>query len=121
MAAMPLVPLSSSDAGARALEAAHVHRVYEDIAPHFSDTRYKVGCRWPCGGRGGRAGRLTACAQPWPVVDAYVQALPRGAAVADVGCGNGKYMGTAPPGVVVLGCDRCVRVWRCGWYRCCCC
>lgn len=46
-------------------------QVYEEIASHFSDTRHK----------------------PWPNVLAFVQALPLGSLVVDVGCGNGKYFG----------------------------
>ena len=52
------------------LETDHVHLVYDQIAQHFSDTRYK----------------------PWPIIDRFLHALPTGTLVADVGCGNGKYM-----------------------------
>ena len=46
-----------------ALEAKHVHGVYSQIATHFSDTRYK----------------------PWPRVARFLQQLPPGSLVADVG------------------------------------
>ncbi|KAL0092663.1 S-adenosyl-L-methionine-dependent methyltransferase [Phycomyces blakesleeanus] len=64
-------------------EQSHVHEVYEVIATHFSDTRYK----------------------PWPVVEKFLTELPTGSIGADVGCGNGKYIGVNP-NVLVLGSDR---------------
>lgn len=57
---------------ASAYEQANVHAVYESIASHFSDTRYK----------------------PWPLVPAFLSSLPAGSIGADVGCGNGKYLAT---------------------------
>ncbi|XP_022109385.1 uncharacterized protein LOC110989365 [Acanthaster planci] len=54
-----------------ALEKQHVHDVYERIAPHFSDARYKA----------------------WPRVKEFLLGLEPGSIVADVGCGNGKYLG----------------------------
>ena len=45
--------------------------MYEEIAGHFSDTRHS----------------------PWPKVLDFVDAIPRGGLLIDVGCGNGKYMG----------------------------
>lgn len=44
-------------------------QVYEQIASHFSDTRHK----------------------PWPNVEKFVQNIPPGGILIDVGCGNGKY------------------------------
>lgn len=46
-------------------------QVYENIADHFSDTRYK----------------------PWPKVSSFLSSLPAGSVILDVGCGNGKNMG----------------------------
>ncbi|KAJ9141850.1 hypothetical protein NKR23_g7605 [Pleurostoma richardsiae] len=68
---------------AEAYEQAHVHGVYEAIAPHFSATRHK----------------------PWPLVSAFLAAQRPGAVGYDVGCGNGKYLGVNPA-AVLLGCDR---------------
>ena len=51
-------------------EDTHVHQVYEQIASHFSSTRYK----------------------PWPVVERFLRNLPDGSTGLDVGCGNGKYL-----------------------------
>uniref|UniRef100_A0A8C9LDX0 Uncharacterized protein n=1 Tax=Pavo cristatus TaxID=9049 RepID=A0A8C9LDX0_PAVCR len=53
------------------LEQEYVHRVYEEIATHFSSTRHS----------------------PWPRVVEFLRSLPEGSVVADVGCGNGKYLG----------------------------
>ncbi|KAL6779512.1 hypothetical protein ACKKBG_A12590 [Auxenochlorella protothecoides x Auxenochlorella symbiontica] len=65
------------------LEDDHVNSVYNAIAPHFSATRFAV----------------------WPKVREFVMALPPGALVADVGCGNGKYFGLRSD-IFVLGTDR---------------
>jgi len=58
------------DARASSLESKHVHRVYDEIAAHFSATRYKA----------------------WPVVDGFVRGMPEGSLGVDIGCGNGKNM-----------------------------
>ncbi|KAF2118718.1 S-adenosyl-L-methionine-dependent methyltransferase [Lophiotrema nucula] len=73
---------SSSERGSD-YEATHVHAVYEDIASHFSSTRYK----------------------PWPIVDRFLKALPDGSIGADIGCGNGKYLAVNPH-VFIVGSDR---------------
>ncbi|KAI7852948.1 S-adenosyl-L-methionine-dependent methyltransferase [Circinella umbellata] len=64
-------------------EEANVHKVYQEIASHFSETRYK----------------------PWPVVETFLTDLPTGSLGADVGCGNGKYIGVNP-NILMLGSDR---------------
>ncbi|CAG0885985.1 unnamed protein product [Cyprideis torosa] len=70
-----------------AVETEYVHQVYEDIADHFSATRYK----------------------PWPKVMSFLSSLPFGSLVLDVGCGNGKYFGhlrqELSGHIVELGCD----------------
>lgn len=48
--------------------------MYEKIAHHFSDTRHS----------------------PWPQVVSFLQELPDNVLVADVGCGNGKYLDVVP-------------------------
>ncbi|XP_069686068.1 alkylated DNA repair protein alkB homolog 8 isoform X3 [Periplaneta americana] len=72
-----------NDALAERLESLHVHEVYEEIASHFSDTRHK----------------------PWPNVLSFVESLPLGSMLVDVGCGNGKYFGFTR-GIFEIGCDR---------------
>lgn len=52
------------------LEKKYVYDVYNKIAPHFSSTRYK----------------------PWPQVVRFLESLPENCFIADVGCGNGKYL-----------------------------
>ncbi|KAI2696620.1 hypothetical protein CBS147332_8972 [Penicillium roqueforti] len=51
-----------------AYEQQNVHEVYQEIAQHFSATRYK----------------------PWPIVERFLTSLEPGAVGLDVGCGNGK-------------------------------
>ena len=45
------------------LEAEHVHKVYSQIAEHFSDTRFK----------------------PWPRIARFLMEQPPGSIIADVG------------------------------------
>ncbi|KAI8326062.1 S-adenosyl-L-methionine-dependent methyltransferase [Martensiomyces pterosporus] len=65
-------------------EEQYVHSVYNEIASHFSDTRFK----------------------PWPVIERYLKGLPSGSIGADVGCGNGKYLGVRTGDVFMMGTDR---------------
>ncbi|KAJ5775943.1 uncharacterized protein N7511_000954 [Penicillium nucicola] len=51
-----------------AYEQKNVHEVYQQIAQHFSATRYK----------------------PWPIVERFLQGRAPGSVGLDVGCGNGK-------------------------------
>ncbi|CAG6004501.1 unnamed protein product [Menidia menidia] len=75
--------LPSCQADAARLEEEYVHRVYDAIASHFSRTRHT----------------------PWPQVCRFLSSLPPGSVLADVGCGNGKYLGVNPQ-LVAVGCDR---------------
>ncbi|XP_067889838.1 alkylated DNA repair protein alkB homolog 8 isoform X2 [Heterodontus francisci] len=77
----PSVPSSNEDASK--LEHKYVHDVYDEIAGHFSSTRHT----------------------PWPKVTEFLKALPVGAFVVDVGCGNGKYLGVNKD-LFMVGCDR---------------
>jgi ubiquinone/menaquinone biosynthesis C-methylase UbiE len=63
-------------------EDEYVTQVYNHIAPHFSHTRYKA----------------------WPYVEKFLLNLPKYSCVADVGCGNGKYMGVNKD-VMMFGSD----------------
>nr|XP_023020411.1 alkylated DNA repair protein alkB homolog 8 isoform X1 [Leptinotarsa decemlineata] len=75
--------LEMGDIVASDLEKEHVHKVYENIALHFSDTRHK----------------------PWPNVLDFVMSFNRGSMLVDVGCGNGKYLGLNRD-IFDIGCDR---------------
>lgn len=66
-----------------AYEEEHVHEVYEQIASHFSQTRYK----------------------PWPIVNDFLLGLAAGSVGLDVGCGNGKYL-TVNRDVFIVASDR---------------
>ena len=68
------------DSTAQSMEQQNVHQVYEEIAQHFSDTRYKK----------------------WPVVEKFIPATGFG---VDIGCGNGKYL--LPN---MIGCDRSTKL-----------
>ncbi|XP_067419083.1 probable tRNA methyltransferase 9B isoform X2 [Emydura macquarii macquarii] len=66
------------------LEREHVHNVYEKIAPHFHDARYKA----------------------WPKVQQFLSDQEPGSLIADIGCGNGKYLHINSQ-TYKLGCDYC--------------
>lgn len=68
---------------AQAKEQEYVHDVYNEIAAHFSETRYK----------------------PWPIVTTFLQGRTAGSIGIDVGCGNGKYLGINKD-IYILGSDR---------------
>jgi ubiquinone/menaquinone biosynthesis C-methylase UbiE len=65
----------------------HVHSVYDQIADHFSETRYK----------------------PWPGVVTFLHGLPPGSKILDVGCGNGKYLSVRKD-CHMYGCDPCEKL-----------
>ena len=79
-------PLTATD-----LEREHVHKVYDLIAPHFSHTRH----------------------HPWPQVTEFLNKLAPDALVADVGCGNGKYL-RANPSLCMIGADRSIPLMHAG-------
>ncbi|XP_025889706.1 probable tRNA methyltransferase 9B [Nothoprocta perdicaria] len=66
------------------LERDHVHSVYEKIAPSFNDARYKA----------------------WPKVQRFISEQEPGSLIADIGCGNGKYLHINSQ-AYKLGCDYC--------------
>ncbi|KAM4627310.1 putative tRNA methyltransferase 9B isoform 1-T2 [Polymixia lowei] len=76
--------MTTMEEAATQLEKDHVHSVYEKIAPYFNDSRYKA----------------------WPKVRQFLLDQPLGSIVADVGCGNGKYLSINKE-VFKLGCDVC--------------
>lgn len=72
-----------------AYEEKHVHQVYQQIAEHFSSTRYKVHCQQTAQYTGNNKLRIQ---QPWPIVERFLLAQPPGSVGLDIGCGNGKYL-----------------------------
>lgn len=72
-------------------EANFVHTVYNEIAPHFSQTRYK----------------------PWPIVEKFLKSRPDYAIGLDVGCGNGKYLNVNEK-LFMIGTDRSEGLVECG-------
>lgn len=71
-------------------EEEYVHKVYNEIAPHFSETRYK----------------------PWPIVTDFLMTRPMGSVGIDVGCGNGKYL-NVNPNIYIIGSDRSSGLIQC--------
>lgn len=68
-------------------EDQHVHAVYDQIASHFSSTRYK----------------------PWPIIAKFLADLPAGWIGLDSGTGNGKYLPLPADhrsSVLTIGLDR---------------
>lgn len=74
-------------------EDVHVHAIYDDIADHFSSTRYK----------------------PWPIIVEFLSEIPTGWVGLDAGTGNGKYLSLPPhpPGKIwSIGLDRSINLLR---------
>ncbi len=73
------------------VEAEHVRAVYDTIASHWDHTRYKA----------------------WPRVANFLNSLPDNALVADIGCGNGKYLRCRKRSVGrIVGIDTCIPLLR---------
>lgn len=86
---VPSIPIETQ-AIPQAQEEQYVHEVYNEIASHFSKTRYK----------------------PWPIVEKFLMAQPDYSVGIDVGCGNGKYMGVNKK-LEIIGSDRSDGLVRC--------
>lgn len=71
-------------------ESQYVHDVYNEIAPHFSSTRYK----------------------PWPIVEKFLGLQADYSIGLDVGCGNGKYLGVNKK-LFILGLDHSDGLVKC--------
>lgn len=67
-----------------------MHDVYNEIAPHFSLTRYK----------------------PWPIVEKFLGEQIDHSIGLDVGCGNGKYLGVNKK-LYMIGSDRSLGLIDC--------
>ena len=79
----PLMTSSVSKEDIKQYEETHVHQVYQEIASHFSSTRYK----------------------PWPIVERFLKDLAPGSIGLDIGCGNGKYL-AVNPNIFIVASDR---------------
>jgi len=64
-------------------EKEYVKDVYNQIAPHFNQTRYKA----------------------WPVVLSFLLSLEAGMVGLDIGCGNGKNMAVRTGDILMAGFD----------------
>ncbi|TMW43605.1 hypothetical protein DOY81_011313 [Sarcophaga bullata] len=65
------------------LEESNVHKVYDNIAEHFSETRHTQ----------------------WPRVADFLKSFEQSSILLDVGCGNGKYLNSNTD-LLNIGCDR---------------
>jgi len=82
------IPLTEMELNSpKNLEKNHVKNVYDAIAVHWDSTRHS----------------------PWKQVKNYVINLKEGSIVADIGCGNGRYMDLAPQ-CVIIGCDISIKL-----------
>ncbi|KAL0973570.1 hypothetical protein UPYG_G00206260 [Umbra pygmaea] len=84
--------MSVMEEAATELEREHVHSIYEKIAPYFNDSRYKA----------------------WPKVRQFLLDQEPGSIIADVGCGNGKYL-HINGSVFKLGSDVCRPLVDAAW------
>lgn len=71
-------------------EQNYVHNVYNEIASHFSLTRFK----------------------PWPIVENFLRSQQDCSIGIDVGCGNGKYLGVNKK-LFIIGTDRSEQLINC--------
>lgn len=87
MSAATAVTTTAISQNPQTYEDEHVHAVYDEIAPHFSSTRYK----------------------PWPIIARFISSLPTGWVGLDSGTGNGKYLPLPldrPGDIWTIGVDR---------------
>ena len=89
MSSRPIVATTVVAGDAQVHEDTHVHQVYDQIASHFSSTRYKVRSQR-------RRPPFASCElthrQPWPLVTRFLSSIPTGWVGLDSGTGNGKYL-----------------------------
>jgi len=72
------------------IEIEHVVKVYDTIAIHWNHTRGKRKVHWHR-------------------VKEYLESLPAGSLLADIGSGDGKYFGVNP-NIITIGCDRSLKL-----------
>jgi len=79
-------PVDRSDLITPETESKHVHAVYDAIATQWHHTRGKRGVLWPGATQ-------------------FIESLPPGSIIADVGCGDGKYFAEILKHSYVIGTD----------------
>ncbi|CAE6471664.1 unnamed protein product [Rhizoctonia solani] len=85
---------SATEGDAQTHEDQYVHTIYDQIAPHFSQTRYK----------------------PWPVIAKFLESVPTGAIGLDAGTGNGKYLPLSEGRFLTMGVDRSIGLLKFAQY-----
>lgn len=85
-------PIPADRLASGEMEAEHVVKVYDAIALHWHHTRGKRKVHWHR-------------------VKDFLESLPQGAVVGDVGSGDGKYFGLRPD-LITIGCDRSQELLR---------
>lgn len=86
-----LAPVTLETSLAAQNEHEYVHSVYDSIADHFSQTRYK----------------------PWPLIAAFLSSLAPGSIGLDSGTGNGKYLPFSADGsAYMVGLDRSLNLLK---------
>ncbi|KAG8746834.1 tRNA methyltransferase, has a role in tRNA modification [Ceratobasidium sp. 414] len=96
---LTLAPSADTE-GAQTHENQYVHDVYDQIAPHFSQTRYKV--------------FSTAIIQQYgtdPTAN-FLNSIPTGSIGLDSGTGNGKYLPLSEGRFLTIGVDRSAGLLR---------
>ena len=88
--ALALAPPIASSLINSSVEDEHVFRVYDSIALHWHHTRGKRKVHWHR-------------------VKVFLESLPKGSILADVGSGDGKYFGLNED-IISIGCDRSLRL-----------
>lgn len=83
-------PIPAAHLTSGSIEQEHVVKVYDAIALHWNHTRGKRKVHWHR-------------------VKDFIEGLPKGALVADIGSGDGKYFGLNPH-VTTIGCDRSLKL-----------
>jgi len=81
----------------QAYEDKNVHAIYDEIASHFSSTRYR----------------------PWPIISAFMSSISTGWIGLDAGTGNGKYLPLPldrPSDIFTIGLDRSINLLRIARY-----
>jgi alkylated DNA repair protein alkB family protein 8 len=83
-------PLPTKQLLSGSIEEEHVVKVYDAIAIHWNHTRGKRKVYWN-------------------LVKEFIEGLPAGSLLADVGSGDGKYFGVNP-NIFTVGCDRSLQL-----------